>query len=78
MAHRAIENNRNQAVAHFWLAALTFLGRFDEARAAAQAGLALDPTFTVARFRDAAATDNPVYLRQRERVCDGMRKAGVP
>ena len=44
---RAIENNRNQPIAHFWLAAaLAFLGRVDEARAAAQAGLALDPTFT--------------------------------
>jgi|RhiMethySRZTD1v2_1073278.scaffolds.fasta_scaffold97188_2 TolB-like protein/class 3 adenylate cyclase len=76
---RAIENNRNQAIAHFWLAAaLAFLGRVDEARAAAQAGLALDPAFTVARFRNAAASDNPVYLRQRERVCDGMREAGVP
>ena len=76
---RAIENNRNQAIAHFWLAAASaFLGRVDEARAAAHAGLALDPAFTVARFRNAAATDNPVYLRQRERVCDGMRKAGVP
>jgi TolB-like protein/class 3 adenylate cyclase len=76
---RAIENNRNQAIAHFWLAAaLAFLGRVHEARAAVQAGLALDPTFTVARFRNAAATDNSVYLRQRERVCDGMRKAGVP
>jgi hypothetical protein len=57
---------------------LTFLGRFDEARAAVQAGLALDPAFTVGRFRAAAATDNLVYLTQRERVCDGMRKAGVP
>ena len=76
---RAIENNRNQAIAHFWLAAaLAFLGRVDEARAAAQAGLALDPAFTIARFRHAAATDNPVYLQQRERVCVGMRKAGVP
>jgi TolB-like protein len=76
---RAIENNRNQAIAHFWLAAaLASLGRADEARAAAQAGLALDPAFTVARFRNAAATDNPVYLRQRERVCDGMRRTGVP
>ena len=76
---RAIENNRNQAIAHFWLAAaLAFLGRVDEARAAAQAGLALDPAFTVARFRNAAASDNPVYLRQRARVCDGMREAGVP
>jgi tetratricopeptide (TPR) repeat protein len=76
---RAIENNPNQAIAHFWLAAaLAFLGRFDEARTAAQAGRALDPTFTVARFRAAAATDNPVYLRQRERVCDGMCRVGVP
>jgi tetratricopeptide (TPR) repeat protein len=76
---RSIENNRNQAIAHFWLAAaLSFLDRVDEARAAAQAGLALDSAFTVARFRGAAATDNPVYLRQRERVCEGMRKAGVP
>jgi TolB-like protein/class 3 adenylate cyclase len=76
---RAIDNNRNQAIAHFWLAAaLAFLGRIDEARAATQTGLALDPAFTVARFRNAPATDNPVYLRQRERVCDGMRKAGVP
>ena len=76
---RAIENNRNQAIAHFWLAAaLGFLGRSDEARAAVQAGLVLDPAFTVARFRGAAATDNPVYLQQRERVCDGMRKVGVP
>jgi TolB-like protein/class 3 adenylate cyclase len=76
---RAIENNRNQPIAHFWLAAaLAFLGRVEEARGAAQAGLALDPAFTVAHFRSAAATNNPVYLRQRERVCDGMRKAGVP
>jgi TolB-like protein/class 3 adenylate cyclase len=76
---RAIETNRNQAIAHFWLAAaLAFLGRSDEAQAAARAGLALDAAFTIARFRSAAATDNPVYLRQRERVCDGMRRAGVP
>jgi Flp pilus assembly protein TadD len=76
---RAIETNRNQAIAHFWLAAaLAFLGRVDEARAAARVGLALDPAFTIALFRNAAATDNAVYLRQRERVCDGMRKARVP
>jgi len=76
---RSIENNPNQAIAHFWLATgLAFLGRLDEARSAVQAGLALAPAFTIARFRAAAATDNPVYRRQRERVCDGMHKAGVP
>jgi hypothetical protein len=48
------------------------------ARAAVQAGLALDPTWTIRRFRAAAANDNPTYLAGRERMYDGMRKAGAP
>jgi TolB-like protein/class 3 adenylate cyclase len=77
---RSIETNRNTApFVHFYLAAaLAHLGRHDEARAAVQAGLALDPAFTIARVRAGAATDNPTYLSQRERIYDGMRKAGVP
>jgi TolB-like protein/class 3 adenylate cyclase/tetratricopeptide (TPR) repeat protein len=76
---RAVEINRNLPVTHFFLAAaLALLGRLDEARSAAHAGLALDPTFTVARFRAGASSDNPVYLRQRESICEGMRRAGVP
>ena len=44
---RSIEANRNYPLAHFHLAAaLALLGQLDEARAAAQAGLALDPGFT--------------------------------
>ena len=57
---------------------LAHLGRLDEARAAVQAGLALNPTFTISRLRAAASSDNPTYLAQRERIYDGMRKAGVP
>jgi hypothetical protein len=57
---------------------LALLGSLDEARAAAQAGLALDPSFTLRRFRDGAATDNPIYLAARERTYEGMRMAGVP
>jgi hypothetical protein len=53
-------------------------GRHNEARAAVQAGLALNPFFTVTRFRAGVPTDNPIYLAKRERVYDGMRKAGVP
>jgi hypothetical protein len=34
--------------------------------------------FTISRFRAGAASDNPRYLAARERLCDGMRKAGVP
>jgi hypothetical protein len=59
-------------------AALAHLGRLDEARAEVQAGLALDPKFTLRRYRAGASSDNPTYLAQRERFIDGMRKAGVP
>jgi hypothetical protein len=30
------------------------------------------------RVRAGAATDNPTYLSQRERIYEGMRMAGVP
>ena len=76
---RSIEINRNYANAHFWLAAaLAHLGRLSEARVAAQVGLVLNPDFTISRARSRAPSGNPVYMTQRERVFDGMRKAGVP
>ena len=39
---------------------MAYLGRIDEARVAAQAGLTLEPTFTIGRFRAGARSDNPV------------------
>jgi TolB-like protein len=76
---RGSEANRNLPVGHFFLAAaLALLNRLDEAKQAAQTGLALDPSFTVSRFRANAASDNPIYLARRERVYDGMRRAGLP
>jgi TolB-like protein/class 3 adenylate cyclase/cytochrome c-type biogenesis protein CcmH/NrfG len=73
------EANRNHPTAHFYLAAaLAQLGRLGEAQTAAQAGLALHPSFTIARHRAGASSDNPIYLAQRERISEGMRKAGVP
>ena len=76
---RGIDANRNFAGGHFFLAsALALLGQLDEARAAVQAGLALDPTFTISRYRAGLSSDNPNYLAGRERIYDGMRKAGVP
>ena len=49
---RGLDAKRNYAVAHFLLAAaLALLGELDEARAAVQAGFALDPTFTIRRPR---------------------------
>jgi TolB-like protein len=76
---RSIEANRNLPVAHFHLAAgLALLGSLEEARAAMQAGLALDPNFNLRRFRANAASSNPTYLADRERIIDGMGLAGVP
>ncbi len=76
---RAIEANRNFAFTHWSLAAaLAHLGRMDEARAAARAGLKLEPSFTIARFRAGARSENPVYLGGRQRIYEGMRRAGIP
>jgi tetratricopeptide (TPR) repeat protein len=76
-----LEANRNYSFAHFHLAAaLGRLGELEQARAAAQAGLALDPSFTVRRYRDLtnAWTDDPTYLAGRNRAILGMQLAGVP
>jgi TolB-like protein/class 3 adenylate cyclase len=76
---RSIEANRNFPLAHFNLAAsLALLGRLDEARTAAQAGLALDPRFTIHRLQRSRASGNPTYFSKRERVYQGMRLAGLP
>jgi tetratricopeptide (TPR) repeat protein len=76
---RGIELNRNYPLAHFSLAAaLAHLGRLEEARSAVQAGLALDPTFTLRRYRANPPSHNPTFLAQRERIYEGMRNAGVP
>jgi hypothetical protein len=47
------------------------------ARAEAQAGLALDPKFTIARYRAGAKSDNPTYLARLEQIFEGLRKAGL-
>jgi TolB-like protein len=78
---RSIEGNRNFPHPHFVLGtALAHLGRLDEARSAVKAGLALDPSFTVSRFRANVATrgDDPTFLAGLEPIFEGLRKAGVP
>ena len=76
---RSVETSRNHPAAQYYLAgALALLGRLEEARSALRAAMALYPDFTISRFRAGAASDNPRFLAARERLCDGMRKAGVP
>jgi len=76
---RSIEANRNFPMSHFVLAAaLGLLGALDEARAATKAAFALNPGFTICRLRAHKFSDNPTYLAGRERICEGLRLAGVP
>jgi TolB-like protein/class 3 adenylate cyclase len=76
---RSIDANRNFSHAHFYLAAaLAQLGKEDEARTAAQEGMALNPSLTIRRFRGHVIGLNPIAAVQRERIIDGMRIAGVP
>jgi len=78
---RSLDANRNHSIAHFQLAAvLARLGELEQARAALEEGLALNPSFTIRRYRDvtSAFSDNPAFLAGRERAIEGMRIAGVP
>ena len=76
---RSIEANPNWPLSHFLLAAtLTLLGSVEEAKAAAQTGLALDPSFTLRRLRSLAASTSPVVLASGMRIAGGMLRAGLP
>jgi hypothetical protein len=61
-------------------AALARLGRQAEARSAVEAGLAINPTFTISSYQAAwtASNDEPNYLAWLERLAEAMRIAGVP
>jgi TolB-like protein/class 3 adenylate cyclase/Tfp pilus assembly protein PilF len=68
---RSIENNRTIPLTRFFLAAaLANLGRLEEAQSETKAGLALDPGFSIRRFRN--GNENAADL------LNAMRKAGVP
>jgi TolB-like protein len=77
---RSIEANPNFTLSHFHFAgALAMMGNLREARSSADAGLALDPDFTIRRYRmNGWQHANPVWRARRERFYDGMRMAGVP
>jgi TolB-like protein len=77
---RSIEANPNFALTRFYLAgALAMIGGLREAQSSAEAGLALDPGFTLRRYRiNIYPWTNPVWLARREDFCEGMRSAGVP
>lgn len=76
---RCLKANPNYPLAHFYLAAaLSFLGESDEARTAAKAGLALDPAFTIRRFKVFPITGDANFRVASRRVIQGMRVTGIP
>jgi TolB-like protein/class 3 adenylate cyclase/Tfp pilus assembly protein PilF len=76
---RSIELYRNYPISHLYLAAaLQLLGRSEEARKEVETALQLNPKFTIRLFRAGASSDNPVYLKQRERIIEAWRPAGIP
>ena len=77
--NRSIEVNRNNPLCHFHLAGTyALLGRLEEARIAARTGLALNPDFTVARFRASRSSDNARRAAAHELFADALRAAGAP
>jgi len=59
---------------------LANLGRQEDATAAVDAALVLDPSVTVGRLQRGftGMSDNPTFQAQIPHVWDGLRKAGFP
>jgi TolB-like protein/class 3 adenylate cyclase len=77
---RSLKANTNYPWACFLLAAAHSLsGELNEARAAAKAGLALDPGFTIGRLKAFPLPSGDEQFRAgSRRLIQGMRLAGVP
>jgi hypothetical protein len=76
---QSVQLNPNWHISHFVLGgALALAGLRAEAAAACTVARRLRPTFTIGKFRAEAVGDNPIYLAQRERLCEGLRIVGVP
>jgi hypothetical protein len=77
--HRSLKVNTNYPWAHFLLAAVHSLsGELDEARAAAKAGLVLDPGFTIRRLKAFPLSGDKQFRAGSRRLVRGMHLAGVP
>jgi TolB-like protein len=76
---KSVELNPSWPLSQFVLAAaLALAGLPADAAEFCAVAQRLAPTFTIAKFRAQAVSDNPVYLKQRERLYEGLRLAGVP
>ena len=77
---RSIELNRNYATGRFYFAATLSwnLAGSMKRKPKSKPRLPSIPEFTLRRYRAGAQSDNPVFLKGRERIIEDMRKAGAP
>jgi TolB-like protein len=76
---KAIEIAPNNELPYFHLAAaLALQDRKSEAAQASEMGRRLAPIFRIGKCRVEVQSDNPVFLLQRNRIYEGMERAGVP
>jgi TolB-like protein/class 3 adenylate cyclase len=76
---KAIELAPNHEIPYFYLAAVLALqGRGIEAAEACTIGRRLAPNFRIGKCRAEVQSDNPIFLAQRERLYEGLAKAGLP
>jgi TolB-like protein/Flp pilus assembly protein TadD len=58
--------------------AWSLTGHHEEARAALSEFMQLMPGMTINKLRASPYSNHPAYLAWRERLCEGLRKAGMP
>ena|SRR5215217_2295374 len=76
---RAVYLNPKSRFAHLFLAsALALANRDEEARREIAEFRQLSPEFTLSRFKALEPSDKPAFLEQRQRVYEGLRRAGLP
>ena len=79
LLRRAIEIAPSHEISYFYLAAaLALHGHGSEAAQACKIGRRLAPIFRIGKCRAEVQSDNPVFLQQRERIYEGLEKAGLP
>jgi tetratricopeptide (TPR) repeat protein len=62
----------------FYASALALAGREEEARAQMAEFQRLAPGFTLTRMKQLEPSEEPEFLAQRQRIYEGLRRAGMP
>jgi len=62
----------------FLVSALALSGRQTEAKLELAELLRLKPDFTLSYFKSVEVSDDPTFRAQRQRIYEGLRRAGLP